>query len=184
MANINLLPWREERRKWRNQEYYKALGLVLIVACFVIYLVHDYFSGAVDEQLQRNAYIQKEMKVLDAKIEEIRKLRETREQLIERMELIQALQGNRPVIVRMFDELAKSVPDDLFFTSLSIEGQTVVVKGKAKANARVAALMRNFDSSQWFTDPELVSVRSVSEDVKEFEVRMQRVNPNQAEEEL
>jgi type IV pilus assembly protein PilN len=184
MANINLLPWREERRKWRNQEFYKALSLVAIGACFLVYLVNNYYSSAVDTQLQRNAFIQEEMKVLDAKIKEISKLRETREQLIERMELIQALQGNRPVIVRMFDEVAKSVPDDLFFTSLEVQGQIVTVRGKAKANARVAALMRNFDGSQWFKDPELISVRSTAEDVKEFEVRMQRVNPNQSEESL
>lgn len=184
MANINLLPWREERRQQKNQEYYSALFLVAIVACALVYFVSDFYSSAVSNQQQRNAFIQQEMNVIEAKIEEISKLRETREQLIERMELIQALQGNRPIIVRMFDEMAKSVPDDLYFTSVSITGQTVVVKGMAQSNNRVAALMRNFDGSQWFENPELISVRSVSEGVNEFEVKMQRFNPNQEEEQL
>ncbi|ASP37468.1 pilus assembly protein PilN [Bacterioplanes sanyensis] len=182
MANINLLPWREERRQQRNQEYYKALFLVALFAGALVYFVDDFFSSSIAAQQQRNDFVRSEMRVIDAKIEEISKLRETREQLIERMELIQALQGNRPVIVRMFDEIAKSVPDDLYFTSISVKGRTVVVKGMAQSNNRVAALMRNFDSSKWFVDPELISVRSVSEGVNEFEVKMQRFDPSDEEE--
>src|SRR5690554_7113063 len=86
--------------------------------------------------------------------------------LIERMELIQALQSNRPIIVRVFDEVARAVPDDLYFTDISIKGTNVLVKGVAKSNNRVSALMRNFDQSDWFTNPALVKVHSKSEDRK------------------
>ena len=32
MANINLLPWRAERRQKRQQEFYGVIGLVVLVA--------------------------------------------------------------------------------------------------------------------------------------------------------
>ena len=52
------------------------------------------------------------------------------------MELIQALQGNRPVIVRIFDEVARSVPDDLYFNTLKVTGNKVQVTGVASSNNR------------------------------------------------
>lgn len=183
MAKINLLPWREELREQRNKEYYAVLGLTAAVAFLLVYLVSGYYQGRLDNQNARNNYITQEMKVLDAKISEIRDLQDTREELIERMELIQALQGNRPVIVRVFDEVARSIPDDLFFTELSVKGESVIVGGLAKSNNRVAALMRNFDQSEWFTDPVLISVRATQKGTNEFKVSMKRVNPRQESEE-
>ncbi|MDK2776891.1 MAG: PilN domain-containing protein [Pseudomonadota bacterium] len=182
MAKINLLPWREALRKERQNQFYAVIGLVLAVAGLIVYLVNTSYENNIYNQQQRNSYIVQGTKVLDAKIEEIRKLRETRQQLIERMELIQALQGNRPIIVRVFDEMARAVPDDLYFTEVAIKDTAVSIKGVAKSNNRVAALMRNFDSSDWFADPALIRVQAKSEGVNEFEISMKRVQPKAAEE--
>ncbi|UTW47893.1 PilN domain-containing protein [Bacterioplanoides sp. SCSIO 12839] len=182
MANINLLPWREERREQRNKDYHTALVAVALFAGFLLYLVYGYYQDATNAQGIRNAYLEKEAKVLDAKIDEIRTLQDTRKELIERMELIQALQGNRPVIVRIFDELARSVPDDLYFTDLSVKGEQISLSGVAKSNNRVAAVMRNLDRSDWFTNPVLLKVQAESTGVNVFEITMARVNPKQDEE--
>lgn len=182
MAKINLLPWREELRKERQNQFYAVIGGVLAVAAFIVYLVNSSVDSSIQNQLRRNGFIVNETKVLDAKIAEIRRLRETREQLIERMELIQALQGNRPIIVRIFDEMARAVPDDLYFTVVSVKNTEVSVKGVAKSNNRVAALMRNFDQSDWFAEPALIKVQAKAEGVNEFEVSMKRVQPKADEE--
>ena len=182
MAKINLLPWRQELRKERQNEFYMLMGLVVAGALFLLYTVKGYFSDALDTQNKRNNFLVSETQVLNAKIKEIQELRETRQMLIERMELIQALQGNRPIIVRVFDEVARAVPEDLYFTDISIKGTQVLVKGVAKSNNRVSALMRNFDQSDWFTNPALVKVNSKSDKEKEFEITLTRDKP-QAEEE-
>lgn len=182
MANINLLPWRAERRQKRQQEFYGVIGLVVLVAGFIVFSVHGYYSDAIDNQNRRNSFITTETKVLDAKIAEISALRETRQQLIERMELIQALQGNRPIIVRVFDEMVRAVPEDLYFSAVTIKGTDVNIKGMAKSNNRVAALMRNFDQSDWFAEPSLVRVQAKGEGVNEFEITMKRVQPKTEEE--
>ncbi|WP_430460408.1 PilN domain-containing protein [Thalassolituus sp. LLYu03] len=182
MAKINLLPWREALRKERQNQFYGVIGTVLVVAAAIVYVVNVSVEGAIDSQRLRNDFIVKETKVIDAKIDEIKALKETRQKLIERMELIQALQGNRPIIVRVFDEMARSVPDDLYFSSVSVKGTDVMIKGVAKSNNRVAALMRNFDQSDWFAEPALIKVQSKSEGVNEFEVSMKRVQPKAEEE--
>jgi len=181
MAKINLLPWREERRKERQNEFYGIIALVLMAAGFIVFVVNTGIDTSVSYQQSRNEYINKQSQILDAKIKEISELKATRQKLIERMELIQALQGNRPIIVRVFDEVARAVPEDLYLTDLSITGQSVDVKGKAKSNNRVAALMRNFDASEWFANPTLIKVQALKEGENEFEVSLKRVQPRSKE---
>lgn len=182
MAKINLLPWRQELRKERQNEFFMVIGLVVAGALFLLYLVSGYFTEAIETQNKRNSFVVSETQVLNAKIKEIKELRETRQMLIERMELIQALQGNRPIIVRVFDEVARAVPDELYLTDISIKGTHVLVKGVGKSNNRVSALMRNFDQSDWFTNPALVKVNSKSDKEKEFEITLTRDKPQAKEE--
>lgn len=185
MAKINLLPWREELRKQRQQEFLGVLAAVALAAAAIIWTLNENFESQLGAQNQRNAFIKRERSVLDAQITEIEQLRDKKNQLLERMELIQNLQGNRPIIVRLFDELARTVPDDLYFTELEITGVSAVVKGRAKSNNRVAALMRNFDNSDWFTAPNLISVKAGDGEYNTFEVTMIQTDPktNKQEEE-
>lgn len=180
MAGINLLPWREALRKERQQEFMGIIAAVAIIAAALVWLVNGTIEDQWKTQKNRNAFIQKEMTVLNGQIDEIKKLREKREQLLERMKLIQNLQGNRPIIVRLFDEVARSIPDDLYFTSLDIKSGKVTIMGRAKSNNRVAALMRNFDDSDWFSAPNLVSVKAEKDDYNTFEMTMTQINPKDA----
>ena len=177
MAKINLLPWREELRVQRNQEFYVAIGIVVFIAAALTYLIANHYEGALQAQNYRNNFVTRETQVLDEKIAEIRELQDTRKELNDRMEVIQKLQGNRPVIVRVFDDVARSMPDDLFLTTLTIVGDQVTIEGIAKSNNRVAALMRNFDGSEWFDEPELKRVKATDTGVNEFEVAMKRIEP-------
>ncbi|CCK77815.1 Type 4 pilus biogenesis protein [Oleispira antarctica RB-8] len=183
MAKINLLPWREELRKERQQEFISIVVGVAIAAAALVWFVTDGIEGQYHAQKHRNAFVQKEMSVLSEQISEIKQLRDKREQLLERMKLIQDLQGNRPIIVRLFDEIARSIPDDLYFTSLDIKGTHVTVKGRAKSNNRVAALMRNFDESDWFDAPNLINVKAQKGGYNTFEVTMIQVDPKNAKQE-
>lgn len=177
MANINLLPWRDELRKQQQNQFYGVIGVVVVAAALIVYAMSDYYASAIEQQNQRNDFIVQQSRVLDSKIKEIQELKDTRQRLIERMTLIQALQGDRPVIVRMFDEMARAVPDDLLYNSVVMKGNNITVKGIAKSNSRISGLMRNYDQSQWFADPTLVKVQSRANSSNEFEVRMRRVQP-------
>ena len=183
MAKINLLPWREELRKERQQEFIGIIAAVALSAAALVWFVTGQVEDQYKTQRIRNSFIQKEMSVLSEQITEIQALRDKKDQLLERMTLIQNLQGNRPIIVRLFDEVARSIPDDLYFTSLDIKGNKVSVKGRAKSNNRVAALMRNFDESDWFDAPNLISVKAEKGGYNTFEVTMTQVDPKNQKEE-
>ena len=96
-------------------------------------------------------------------MQEIRDLQRKRTQLIERMRVIQQLQGNRPIIVRIMDQLVRTVPDGVFYTRLNTENGEITIEGVAESSNRVSSLMRNLDGSDWLEQPNLDAVRAAPE---------------------
>ncbi|QSP96087.1 PilN domain-containing protein [Marinobacter salinisoli] len=158
MARINLRPWREElRAEMQKQFVVMILGAAIIAAGLAFLWVSDVDSRIAYQQ-SRNAYIETAMKQLDKQIKEIEELKRKRDELLARMKVIQDLQGKRPVIVRVFDEMVRTLPDGLFYTELKKAGDTVSIVGMAESNSRISSLMRQFDQSGWFANPNLSNV--------------------------
>jgi type IV pilus assembly protein PilN len=162
MARINLLPWREQLREERKQRFLVTLACVLIVAGGAVFLGDQYLNGAIEQQNARNDYVRKEIAVLDARIKEISELKTRRQQLLERMKIIQDLQGNRPIIGRVFDQLVRTLPDGVYFTGLKMTGKNIAIVGEAESNNRVSNLMRNLDGSDWLDAPNLTEVKALT----------------------
>lgn len=160
MTRINLLPWREERRQELKRQFFVILFGMALIGAGCVYLVEMAVQGQIENQRKRNDFIISETKKLDAKIKEIEQLKKKRERLVERMNVIQDLQGNRPVIVHVFDQLAKTVPDGVFYRSVKASGDQFTIEGLAEANNRVSNLMRNLSSSPMFKDPNLSTVQA------------------------
>ncbi|WP_163835947.1 PilN domain-containing protein [Spartinivicinus ruber] len=184
MARINLLPWREELREERKKQFLVVLAATLAVAGVTIFLGDMQINGAIDYQQSRNEFMKQEIAALDKKIVEIKELKKKREELLERMKVIQDLQGNRPIIVRVFDELVKSVPDGVFFTSLEMKKNQLLVNGFAESNNRVSNLMRDFDNSDWFNNPNLTSVKAAekSDLANQFVLTVNQTTPKALQE--
>jgi len=183
MPTINLRPWREELRAEKQKQFITSLIGVLIVAGGLIFLWQDSVSSEAEYQRSRNNYLTKSMKELDKKIEEIKELRSEKKQLLDRMKVIQDLQGTRPVIVRVMDELVRTLPDGLYYESLKRTNNLINIKGKAESNNRISGLMRNFESSEWFSSPNLKDVSAVkgAEMLNQFDLTVMQVTPQLAE---
>lgn len=164
MARINLLPWREQLREERKREFFVLLMGVVIIAAGILFLVDRNFRGDIRYQQSRNDFLRQEILVLDARIVEINQLKEQKERINARMEVIQDLQGSRPVIVRIFDELVKSLPTGVYFNSLVRTGDRLEIEGIAESNNKVSELMRRLDDSEWFVNPSLQQISAASAD--------------------
>ena len=162
MANINLLPWREARREELKRQFLSILGLVAVAAIMLIVLADRVVNGQIDDQKARNDYLSQNIKVLDAKVAEIKDLQRKRNQLIDRMRVIQELQGNRPVIVRVLDQLVRTIPDGVFYTRVQASDKMLSITGVAESNNRVSSLMRRLDASDWLQAPNLDAVRAAT----------------------
>lgn len=178
MANINLLPWRVKYREEKKKEFIIVMAVVAAVAVVLAYLWISDVQGEVDNQRQRNQMLQDEIQELDKKVSEIAELQQRREDLLSLMELIRNLEGTRSVVVHHFDELVRAVPDGVYLTSVTREGDLMRITGFAESNNRVSSFMRNLDASEWYDAPNLSSVDAApqeGEQANQFQMRVRTI---------
>lgn len=184
MANINLLPWREELREERKQEFVAGLGVTVAIAGIILFGGDRFVNNLIDNQTALNNYLSEQITNLDQEIEEIRELQRQKAELTERMTVIQDLQGRRPVIVRLFDELVRTLPEGVFYNTISRVGDTISFQGTAESNNRVSALMRSLDDSEWFEGTTLKGISATAQGNagNNFEMDVQVTTPDPEEE--
>ena len=163
MVNINLLPWREARRKQQQRNFATLTLGALAITALVMVLVHMEFGRRIEYQQQRNQFLTGEIAVLDQKIKEIQELEKKKKNLIARMDVIQQLQVSRPEVVHLFDELGKTIPEGVQISDLTQSDRSIAINGVAQSNARVSVYMRNLDQSPWFQEPSLQIIESQTE---------------------
>ena len=184
MSKINLLPWREDLRKEKQKDFVTTLGFFILVTALLIGIAHFYNNELIDKQQIRNNYLVEKTAVLDKKIKEIQDLEKEKQRLLDRMRAIEQLQGNRPLIVRFFDELVTSLPDGVSVTGISQKGLNITINGEAQSNARVSSLMRNLEASEWLEDPQLDIIQTKDASglkVSQFILRFNQVIPGAEE---
>lgn len=149
MARINLLPWRAERRKQREREFYIQLGLAFGAALVVLIAWSFWMDARISNQGDRNTYLQGEIKQLDDRIAKIKDLEKVRADLLQRKQIIEQLQANRSQMVHLFDELVKTIPASARLSGMKQSAQSMSLDGVAQSNSSVAEYMRNIEGSPW-----------------------------------
>jgi type IV pilus assembly protein PilN len=186
MAKINLLPWREELRKERQQQFYSTMGAFVVFTLCIWGAYHFYNTLRIDYQDSRNQYLNIEITKLDKKIKEIKRLEKEKQRLKARIEAIEQLQGNRPLIVRLFDEMVNSLPEGVSLVSVKQSGKSITLKGVAQSNARVSSFMRKLEDSEWLGAPQLDVIQAKDDKgqrVSNFTMRFNQKVPKSGEDE-
>lgn len=162
MIRINLLPWREERRKARRQQFFAFAGVIAAVAAVIWFMGYGAINGYISAQDGKNGFLKSEIAALDKEIDEIKRLREQTDSLLSRKRVIESLQANRTETVHLFNELARQVPEGVYLKSIKQAGDKISLVGYAQSNARVSSLMRNLDASPVMERPDLMEIRSAA----------------------
>ncbi len=166
MARINLLPWRQEERERSNKEFITLVVAVTLLALLSAFATWSYFNNELDEQRDANALVEQENARLDTVLTEIDSLEQRREDIISRMQVIQDLQGRRPVPVHLWDDMAKAMPSALYLNNLKREGDLITLTGLADNPNVVSSLIRNLDTSKWMGNS---AVRNIQQNITAYQ---------------
>ncbi|WP_127159811.1 PilN domain-containing protein [Xanthomonas arboricola] len=164
MARINLLPWRAERRKAREREFYSMLGFAALGGVLLSVLIWFYYDAQISGQTERNAFLTTEIDKVKAQNEEIKELDKKKDRLLARKKVIEELQANRSQMVHLFDSLVRTIPDGVALTNIKQDGDILTLEGRSQSNARVSTYMRNLEGSGWMTNPDLSIIEAKSQD--------------------
>lgn len=159
MAQINLLPWRDELRKEKQRQFVSILALAVLVAGALTFGAYQFVEEMITAQKERNRFLETEITILDKQIKEIEALEKKKQELKTRIDIIQDLQQSRPLIVRMFDELVRVVPSGVYLSELKKRGNKYDFQGRAESESRVAYFNRNLDLSEWFRSVRLSQIK-------------------------
>lgn len=177
MTRINLLPWREERVARRRLYFLVFLLAVGVVALAALWLANEVIDQAIDRQVNRNNHLSKGVTVLDSRIKTIDDLHEQRQQVMERMKVVQDMQQDRSTGGDLLDRLARAVPDGVQLQSVSVEGRSVQISGHADSNHDVARLMRGLEAADGLQAPQLQQVEGVPAGTgSHFQMRVRQVD--------
>lgn len=160
MIRINLLPHRALKRKALQRQFFSVAIAVALMGGGIWFIVHSMLANQIENQAQRNKFLEEQIVELDKQIDEIKKLREQTAQLLARKKVVESLQANRAESVHLLDELVRQLPDGVYLSAVKQTGQRVAITGFAPSNARVATLMRNLESSPWLEQASLVEVKT------------------------
>ena len=155
MARINLLPWRDDRRQIRKREFWTQMGVAAALSVLAVFGGMMFMDKQNELQEANNAFLAAEIAKLDAKIVEIQAMEKSKAKLLKKKEIIENLQGDRSLMVHIFEQMARTIPDGVALNAIKQTSDSIQLDGKAQSEARVAQYMRNLDDSPYLKDPDL-----------------------------
>lgn len=176
MIRINLLPHRQMRREAKQREFGLMAAFSATVAVALVFMAYTVISNKIDKQLERNGRLDTAIAKLDKEIADIKDLKTQISAMLERKQVVENLQANRSQSVVVLDELSRQLPDGMYFKSFKQQGNVITIEGVADTNARVATLVRNFNSSVWLESPVLIEIKAVSTNAQRQNVFTLKVN--------
>ena len=171
LTRINLLPYREEIKQ-RKQQQFKilmlgafAVGLGLAAATYLG------IDNAISNQEGRNNFLQTEIDRLDRELGEIDKLQQEKEAFLAKKLKVEELQEKRYQAAYILDSLNTLTPDNTYLTALEAESPTSYkISGHAVSDNKIAVMMRSLPSTGIFLQPELLSIKKV-DNYQEFTLK-------------
>lgn len=161
MTTINLLPWREALREKRKRQFLLACMVTLFIGLGVNFSIYLIVDGKLQAQRFRNQLLSNEVAFYDRRIREIHQLKKVRSALVARMMIIQELQVNRPISVRLMDEMIRSLPKGVYLTRIERKHDRIIMTGRSDSNTGVSQLMRNIETSSWMHGPKLEEIKEI-----------------------
>jgi len=128
--------------------------LLLIAVLGAAFFLQKRMISQERDRLQTAQAEKKKLEYVVAKLAELEKQKAVYERKIS---LIRQLRAQQDSAVVVLDELSKSLPDWVWLTDLTSQGQAIQIKGNALSNNLIADYIYNLESSPHFADVNLIS---------------------------
>lgn len=166
MAHVNLLPWRDIARQRAKQKFGIQAFIALAIAALLVFIAFKIIQDYQQQQRARNQFLSSQITILDSQIAEIQDINKKKDDIVNRMKLIQSLHQDRNTAIRVINELSEKVPDGVHILEIEKRGNQLSMRGRSVSNNRVSEFLRAMTESDTFINPVL---REISADDGESE---------------
>ena len=155
---INLVNWRDVRRKEGSKKYIRLNVYISLFICSILVITGSIYNSNYNKQYEKNAYLKKEISNLDIKLKTITASENEIKELSSRMNIINSLQSNRSEVVMLLDEIAKTTPKEITLSRLKREGANIKIEGKSISQLDISLYLNKLKVSDFFDDTMLEQV--------------------------
>jgi len=155
VIRINLLPYREQRRKAQLLRDGIGAGIFLVIVVGLLGATYLHFQKVESHHKARVEFMQTALKKIRNRLQEVDQLKQKREDLVKKLGVIGKLQKGRDLSVRVFETLGRAVPEEVSLRSVEQKKNGLQLQGDARSNSAISSFMRRLDASGLFADPDL-----------------------------
>ncbi|RPC47457.1 pilus assembly protein PilP [Neisseria meningitidis] len=160
LIKINLLPYREEMNKRKQQQFKTLMYGAVLTGVAAVAATYLFIDNMINNQSERNTLLETSIAHLDTELSEIQKLKQEKDAFLIKKNKIEELQLKRLQAAKILDSLNEAVPGSTYLTSLdAVTADSYRLSGRTSSDNRVAAMMRAMPNIGIFKQPELLSIK-------------------------
>ena len=160
LIKINLLPYREEMNKRKQQQFKTLMYGAVLTGVAAVAATNQFIDNMINNQSERNTLLETSIAHLDTELSEIQKLKQEKDAFLIKKNKIEELQLKRLQAAKILDSLNEAVPESTYLTSLdAVTADSYRLNGRTSSDNRVAAMMRAMPNTGIFKQPELLSIK-------------------------
>lgn len=174
MIRINLLPIRKTQ-KTKSVQQQLLVGVGIVITTIIASIIWTAaVSSQAEERKQKVAEKTQELQQLDKIIGEVNEFTAKKEELEEKLQVIENLRKSKTGPVKALDDLASEIPNRVWLESIVERSGSVTLTGSAIDPEDVSAFMKSLQRSQYFSGVVLEfskAKRKGSVTLYDFEIR-------------
>lgn len=160
LIKINLLPYREEMNKRKQQQFKTLMYGAVLTGVAAVAATYLFIDNMINKQSEKNTLLEISIAHLDTELSEIQKLKQEKDAFLIKENKIEELQIKRLQAAKILDSLNEAVPGSTYLTSLdAVTADSYRLSGRTSSDNRVAAMMRAMPNTGIFKQPELLSIK-------------------------
>lgn len=177
MIRINLLPVRAAKKKETIRQQASIAGLsvvLLLIICGVLYFSITKKIGDLKNSIKAE---ESTIAQLDKEIGELKNVESENKAILDKLNIVKQLEVNKRQHLKLFADIAASIPEKLWIDSLKDAGQNITITGFAAADDVVADFMRRLEKKLvvWKVELEVVSqVEKEKQKLAAFTIKLER----------
>ena len=161
MIKINLLPYREKKKKeYLVQQIYIITGSFVVFILLLVWL-QVWINSSISDLKSKVKESEDSLVDLDKKIGNLDKFKNDKKELEQKLGVIATLEENRLAPVKTLDNLAMLVPSkDIWLVKITQKGDNINIEGIGRDNVVVADFMKDIEKFDPIKAVDLVSSKN------------------------
>lgn len=179
MIRINLLPYRDMRRRKQILKYILVAISGLAVTALLLLAAHSWANLELADAKSSLQDIQQQNKALKVKIGELSEFKEVQAEVQKKLELVDKLQRGRFRSLQTLQALSVAIPKNVWLTRVQDNGGTISISGLGESNRAVSGFMRSLEEQAVFSGVSLQVIKRESVGgvaLRSFSLNMNRID--------